>query len=172
MRIARPSPDEYPAGYEAYVAGLAGDDALPHLAAQTAEVERRLASLPDARALHRYAPGKWSVKQLLGHLVDSDRIFAYRALRFARADETPLSNFDEDLYAQTGAFDARSAADLVGEFRVVRAATVALFAGLPEEALRRKGVARGNAVSVRALAWVTAGHARHHLEVLRERYGV
>ena len=172
MRIARPSRDEYPAGYEAYVSGLAGDNAIPHLAGQTAEVERRLESLAEARALHRYAPGKWSVKQLLGHLVDSDRIFAYRALRFARADETPLSNFDEDLYAQTGSFDARSPADLVAEFRAVRAATLALFAGLPEDSLPRRGVARGNSVSVRALAWVTAGHACHHLDVLKERYGV
>jgi uncharacterized damage-inducible protein DinB len=172
MKIARPSPDEYPAGYEEYLATLAGDDAGPHLAAQTAEVRRRLAALPEARALHRYAPGKWSVKQVLGHLVDSDRIYAYRALRFARGDETPLSNFDEDLYAKTGAFDARSPADLVAEFDAVRAATAALFAGLPEEALLRRGVARGNVVSVRALAWVAVGHARHHLDVLRDRYGV
>jgi hypothetical protein len=172
MKISRPRPDEVPAGYEAYVAEVPGDDALAELVAQAAEVERRLGALPEEHAGRRYAPGKWSVKQVLGHLCDNERVYAYRALRFGRGDPTPLSNFDENLYAETGGFDARPIADVVREFRLVRAATLPLYAGFDEKALARVGVARGIPVGVRALVWVTAGHVRHHLGVLAERYGV
>jgi hypothetical protein len=159
-------------GYAGYVASVPGDDAWPALVAQGDEVERALGGLPEERALHRYAPGKWSVKEVVGHLADNERVFAYRALRFARADATPLSNFDEDLYAKTGRFDARSLRDILDELRTVRAATISLFGSFDAEALERVGVARGNPVSVRALVWVTVGHVNHHLGVLRERYGV
>jgi len=171
-RLARPTPSEYPAEYRDYVASVAEDEPWRVLETQPDEVERLVGRLPEERLLHRYAPGKWSVKEVLGHLCDSDRVFSYRALRFARADATPLHNFDEDLYAKTGKFDARPVGDLVAELRAVRAATLALYRSLDDEALSRSGVARDLRMSVRALAWVTVGHARHHLGVLRERYGL
>jgi hypothetical protein len=172
VRIERPPPAERPEGLAGYMESVAGDDAWAELSAQPAEVERRFGALTDVRAMHRYAPNKWSVKQVLGHLCDSERIYSYRALRFARGDETPLPSFDEDLYAVTGRFDARAIADVVAELRLLRTATLSLFATLDEESLARSGSARGIRVTVRGLAWVTAGHARHHLDVLRDRYGV
>ena len=171
-RIRRPARGEYPESYEDYVAAVAGEDAWPELATQLDEAERRLARLPEARVLHRYAPGKWSVKEVIGHVTDNERVFAYRALRFARGDETPLPNFDENLFARTGRFDARPMADLLAELRAVRAATVALFATFDDEALSRTGTARGVRFTVRAMVWVTVGHVRHHLDVLRDRYGI
>lgn len=171
-RIPRPTPSEHPAEYGAYLACVPGDDALAVHVAQADEVQRLLAGRSEAQALHRYAPGRWSVKQVLGHLCDQERVFAYRLLRFARSDATPLANFEEDHYARTGRFDRRPLDDLREEFRTVREATLSLLRSLDEEALLQQGVARGLAVSVRALAWVTAGHAAHHLRVLRERYGL
>lgn len=171
-RIARPLKGECDASYDAYLASVPGDDVGPVLASQAGEAERRLGSLSEERALHRYAPGKWSVKGVLGHLCDNERIFAYRALRFARGDATPLANFDENLYVPAGRFDARSMRDLLGEFATIRAATLSLFASFDEEALARRGTARGLTMSVRALAWITAGHVAHHFAVLSERYGV
>jgi hypothetical protein len=173
VRLSRPTPSEYPAAeYSELVASIREDEPWLALESQPGEVERLLGSLPEERLLYRYAPGKWSVKEVLGHLCDSDRVFSYRALRFGRDDPTPLHNFDEGLYARTGRFDARPIADLLAEFRAARAATLALFRSFDAEALTRTGVARGLRVSVRAIAWVTAGHARHHLGVLRERYGL
>ena len=172
IRIPRPSPSEYPESYEDYVASIPGDDVGPELLSQMVEADRLLGGLSEGRALYRYAAGKWSVKEVVGHLCDSERVFAYRALRFGRGDPTPLSNFDENLYAQTGRFDARSMADLLDELRVTRSATLALFGSFDEQAMQGSGVARGNRVSARALAWVTAGHMRHHFAVLRDRYGL
>ncbi len=172
IRIPRPLPDEYHDSYAGYVASIPGDDAWPELASQMAEADRLLRTLPEARALQRYAPGKWSVKEVIGHLCDNERVFAYRALRFARGDETPLANFDENLYVETGGFDRRPLTDLLDELRVIRSATLALFRTFDQEALSRSGIARGLRTSVRAMVWVTVGHMRHHFAVLRERYGI
>jgi len=171
-RIPRPAPSEFDPSYADYVAEIDGDDALAVLSSQLARTERMLGALTDARANGRYAPDKWSVKQVVGHLCDNERIYAYRALRFARGDATPLANFDENLYAQTGRFDHRAIADLLDEFRSVRAATISLFASFDPEALDRVGVARGLSMSVRALGWIALGHVEHHLGVLRARYGI
>ncbi len=122
--------------------------------------------------MHRYAPGKWSVKQVVGHLCDGERVFAYRALRFARADRTPLPGFDETLWVPEGNFDARPIDDLALEYRAVRSASIALFASLAPEALARIGVANDTPMSVRALAWTIAGHELHHRGLLIERYGL
>lgn len=172
ITIARPAADEYLEYYGRYIALVPGDDALPVLARAQAETHRLLAGLDEARALHRYAPGKWSVKEVLGHLADGERVFGYRALRFARADQTPLPGFDENTWVPAGRFDARPIAALADEFRAVRAASLALFGGLDADALVRRGSANGAAVSVRALAWIVAGHERHHVALLRERYGI
>jgi len=129
-----------------------------------------LAELPDARGDHRYAEGKWSVRQLVGHVSDAERIFTYRALRIARGDKTPLASFDENAYAETAGSDRRTLSALAEELRVVREASVALFNSLPDDAWTRTGTASEKTVSVRALAYIAAGHAQHHLKILKERY--
>lgn len=170
--IARPSAGEFAESTGAYIARVPGDDVWPVLVAQVGEVDRLLGLLPEERALHRYAPGKWSVKEIVGHLSDAERIYAYRALRFGRDDATPLPGFEENLYVPAGRFNLRPMAELLDEWRTVRAATLSLYRGFDGQALLRRGVANGNPISVRALAWVAAGHTLHHLGVLRERYGV
>ena len=137
-RIARPTPGEYAPTYAAYVAEVPGDDALrnSHLLGLP---DRLFKGLPEERALHRYAPEKWSVKTVVGHLTDSERVFAYRALRFARNDPTPLPNFDEDLYAQTGRFDRRPMSSLLDELQATRHATLTLFRSVDEEAAGPNG---------------------------------
>jgi hypothetical protein len=169
-RIARPASEEHAPYYLTYVRLVPGEDAWPALSTQQADTLVLLGRLDERQALHRYAPGKWSVKEVVGHLADAERVFAYRALRFARADETPLPGFDENRYVPAGRFDARPLDDVLGEFRAVRAATLALFASFDQAALLRRGVANQNPMSVRALAWVIAGHERHHAGLLRERY--
>jgi hypothetical protein len=172
LRIPRPQPGEHAPYHGAYVAKIAGDDAAAALATQSATLDRALRAIPEEHGTHRYAPDKWSVKELVGHLVDSERIFSYRALRFARGDATPLPGFDENAYVPAGRFDARPLDDLRGEFLLLRSATLALFRSFDAAALSREGVASGHRVTVRALAWVIAGHAGHHLDVLRDRYAL
>jgi uncharacterized damage-inducible protein DinB len=129
-----------------------------------------LSTLSEEQGDYRYAPDKWSIKEMLGHLIDAERVFAYRALRFARNDGTPLASFEQDDYVRAGGFDDRRLADLIEEFVAVRRATVWLFRQLSAEAWMRRGVASGNPVSVRALAYIIAGHELHHRRVLREKY--
>jgi uncharacterized damage-inducible protein DinB len=172
LAISRPGPDEFFEYYGKYIDLVPGDDARPVLRDQIEDTVRLLAPLDESKALHRYAPGKWSVKEVVGHLSDSERVFAYRALRMGRGDATPLPGFDEKTYVPAGRFDSRPLADIVHEFESVRAASLALFRGLDDEALLRRGTANGNTVSVRALAWILAGHELHHRGLLVERYGV
>ena len=129
-----------------------------------------LLAVPRARWTHRYAPGKWSVSEVVGHLADTERIFAYRALRFARNDATPLAGFDENQFVPPANFDARPLPDLAEELRAVRLASVALFRRLDDAALARRGTANQVEITVRALPWIIAGHERHHVAVLKERY--
>jgi hypothetical protein len=168
--IARPDATEYGPAYGAYVGRVPEGDLLALLEQQRHETQDLLASVPEGKALYRYAPGKWSIKEVAGHLMDSERVFAYRALRFARGDQTPLSGFDEKHYAAAGTFDARPLRDLAAELDSVRGATIALFRSLDAAALVRRGTANDREVSVRALAYIIAGHERHHVAILRERY--
>ena len=172
ITIAHPGTDEHVPYYSRYIDLVRGDDALPPLRAQLADTLRLFAGLGEERALHRYATGKWSVKQVVGHLSDCERVFSYRALRVGRGDATPLPGFDEQTYAVAGGFDARPLAELVDELRSVRAATIALFAGLDPEALMRHGTANDSPITPRALAWIIVGHELHHRALLRERYGL
>jgi uncharacterized damage-inducible protein DinB len=172
LAIARPAPDEFFAYYGKYVDRVPGEDALPALRDQIAETARLLTPLDEAKALHRYAPGKWSVKEVVGHLADAERVFAYRALRMGRRDATPLSGFDESAYVPAGRFDSRPLAEILREYETVRAATLALFGGMDPEALLFRGTANGKEISVRALAWIMAGHELHHRGLLVEKYGV
>ena len=166
---ARPDATEYAAYYEKYVSLVEGD-VLETLARQGAETASLLASIPEDAAGSRYEPGKWSVKELVGHVIDGERIFAYRALRFARGDQTPLEGFDQDPYVASGNFDARTLTSLAEELTHVRASTLALLRSLGPEAWARRGTASDNEVTVRALAYITAGHEAHHVRILRERY--
>jgi uncharacterized damage-inducible protein DinB len=168
--IPRPDASEYAPHYETYVTKVPDGDLLEILEGQRQETQELLAGIPEGRALHRYAPGKWSIKEVVGHVTDAERVFCYRALRFARGDQTPLSGFDEKAYAPAGKFDTRPLPDLAAELDAVRHATIALFSGLDSEALARRGLANNKEISVRALAYVIAGHERHHLGILRERY--
>jgi hypothetical protein len=147
----------------------AGDIAMV-LEQQMGDTETLLGGLGDEQGNYRYAPGKWSVKEVIGHLIDSERVFAYRALRIARNDKTPLPGFEQDDYVAAGGFDRRSLADLAREFEHVRNATLDLIRPLSKEAFDRRGVANNAEVSVRALVWIIAGHELHHKEVLRRRY--
>ncbi len=166
----RPAPEEYAPYFSRYIDLVPDGSVVETLRAQIAETRALLAGLSAGQAAYRYAPGKWSVKEVVGHLVDAERVFAYRALRFARNDATPLPGFDENAFAANAGFDARPLDDLLQELTAVRAATVALFAGLDEAALSREGTANDVRVSVRAVAWIIAGHELHHRAILRERY--
>jgi hypothetical protein len=171
IRIPKPQPEEHAEYYAKYIK-LVGDDALGALRAQSASTPRLLSGLSDAQAMHRYAPGKWSVKEVVGHLLDGERVFSYRALRIARADATPMPGFDENAWVPAAHFDRRPMPDLVADYQTVRAATVALFSSFDEEALTRVGTANDNPFSVRALAHIIAGHELHHVGLLRDRYGL
>lgn len=169
--IPKPAPGEYPA-YAAMYIDLLPDDGrlLAHLEEQARLVAAFFRALPADRLTYRYAPGKWTPKEILLHVVDDERIYACRALRFARGDETELPGFDQDPFAAASGADARSLESLLAEHAAVRASTLGLFASLPEAAWMRSGVANGARVTVRALAWHMAGHELHHLGILRERY--
>jgi len=170
--IPRPVAAEYAPYYGRYIDKVPDGDLLRTLEDQGRETQAVLARLSEAKALHRYAPGKWSVKEVIGHVTDTERVYSYRALRFARGDATALPGFDENAWVPAGSFDARSLADLAAELDAVRRATLTLFRGLDAAALARRGTASDNAVSVRAIAWIIAGHERHHVALLHERYKV
>jgi uncharacterized damage-inducible protein DinB len=172
LAIARPGADEYFEYYGKYVALLATDDAMTALQDQIADTVRVLKSADETRALHRYAPGKWSVKEVVGHVTDAERIFAYRALRIGRADTTPIEGFDENTYVPAGRFDRRPLTELVTDYEIARQGTLALFRGFDEEAMTRRGTANGKTISVRAIAWIIAGHELHHRSILVEKYGL
>src|SRR5213078_713283 len=164
---ARPGTNEYASFYETYVSKVAGNDIVAILEAQRLQMARLFAARSERDGNFRYAPNKWTVKETLGHITDSERIFAYRALRIARQDTTPLNGFEQDDYVRAGGFGERSLADLAEEFGLVRSATVALFRPLGEEAWLRRGSANKNEVTVRALAYIIAGHELHHREILQ-----
>lgn len=168
--LERPPATEYAPYQAGYVACVPDGDIFEILSRQGVEFPAFLRSLGEARSSHRYAPGKWTIKEMIGHVNDTERVLAYRALRFARGDETPLPSFEQDQYVPMGNFGARTLASLADEFAHLRAATLDLYYHLDEDALRRRGSASGFIVSVRAMAFVMAGHVAHHERILRERY--
>jgi uncharacterized damage-inducible protein DinB len=168
--IARPLADEYIPYYGKYISLVPEGDLVETLRKQIAETLSLLRTIPEERASHRYAAGKWSIKEVVGHMADVERIMAYRALRIARADATPLPGFDENAYVPAANFDARPLASLAHEFGEVRRATIAFFETVDPDAAARRGWANNNEISARALAYIIAGHERHHVGILRERY--
>ena len=170
MIVSRPGPDEYAPYYGTYVDKVPGADALAPLVAQRGSTAAALAAIPEGMASYRYAPGKWTLREVVGHLTDAERIFGYRLMRIARGDATPLASFDENSYVPEGRFERRPLKEVAAEFAVVRDGTLALLRGLDEEVLARRGVASGKPVSARALAWIIAGHEIHHMGVIDQRY--
>ena len=168
--IPRPAADEYAPFYAGYIARVPDGDLCATLAAQLADTLTLVRGIPEARGADRYAPAKWSIKEVLGHVIDTERIMSYRALRIARGDATPLPGYEQVDYVPPGEFDRRTLADLVEELAAVRQATIQLLRHLDPAALARRGTANGTPVSARALAYIIAGHERHHVAVLRARY--
>jgi hypothetical protein len=168
--IPRPAADEYAPYYGRYIVQVPNGDLCRILADQLGETLALIRSIPEARGTHRYAPGKWSIKEVLGHVCDTERIMGYRALRIARGDATPLPGFEQDDYIPAGGFDRRTLADLSDELSAVRQATLQLFRHLDPTALARRGTASGNPITPRALAYIIAGHERHHVAGLKAQY--
>ena len=168
--IAAPDASEYAPYYGKYIALVGGNDVVAALEDQPRETVSLLTGLTDEQGDYRYAADKWSIKEMLGHVVDAERVFSYRALRFARNDQTPLASFEQDDYVRAGNFSECRLADLIEEFVAVRRATVWLFRQLSAEAWMRRGIASDNPVSVRAIAYIIAGHELHHRRVLQEKY--
>ena len=167
---AKPAPEEYASDYAGYVGQVGAENVLEALARNGAETAALARGWPAEKGDYRYAEGKWSVKELIGHIIDCERVFAYRALCIARGDTTPLPGFEQDPYVANGNFAARTVANLADEFESVRRATLSLLHSLDETAWARRGVASENEITVRALAYITAGHEIHHVKILRERY--
>ena len=168
--IAAPERTEAAEYYFTYIDQVPGGDICDILRAQIPETVPLLKGISEEQSLHRYAPEKWSIRQVVSHLNDTERLFVFRALWFARGFDSPLPSFDQNIAIATAGADDRPWSSHVDEFRVVRSATVAFFQDLPADAWSRRGIASGNPFTVRALAYISAGHLAHHLKILRERY--
>jgi DinB superfamily len=168
--VSAPEPGEYAPYYERYISLVGGEDILATLDMQRRATMMLLSGRDEADGDLRYAPDKWSAKEVLGHVCDTERVFAYRALRIARADATPLEGFEQDDYVRNGGFVQRALSDLVEDFIAVRRATLSLLRNLDEAAWMRRGVANKNEVTVRAIAYIIAGHELHHRTILEEKY--
>lgn len=166
--LDRPLSGEYAPFYAGYIASVPPGDLMTLLA--TEETRATVGTLSDAEARHRYAPGKWSVKEVVGHIADTERIMSYRALRIGRGDETPLPGFEQEDYVRHTVWDDLPLATLLDDLGHVRRATLSLFRAFTPEAMLRHGTASGMPVSVRGLAGIIVGHERHHLRIIRERY--
>lgn len=168
--ITKPLPGEYAPFYQGYVEQVGEDDVLEKLVSNRKKTYDFFLSLPPEKADFAYAEGKWSIKEVLGHMIDTERVFCYRLLRFARADHHPLAGFNENFYASRANSKKRMLEDLASEFSDLRKANLYLYQNLTEEQLKRKGVASNAVVSVKALLYIIAGHELHHLNIIRERY--
>ena len=170
--MSGPEKTEYDPYYERYVALVANDDIIDTLSSQPTRLQDLFTAMPEERGEFRYAEGKWSIKELLGHLIDAERMFSYRLFRISRADETPIEGFEQDGYIENAHSNRRSLADLLEEFSLLRRANMLFLNNLTDEALMRVGTANNVKISVRALVYIMAGHIEHHLKVLRDRYSL
>ncbi|HTS65738.1 MAG TPA: DinB family protein [Candidatus Acidoferrales bacterium] len=170
LLIAKPQPGDFAPYYARYIDLVPDGDVIGTLATQIHGTVSTLQAVSEADSLKRYAEGKWSIREVVGHMIDTERIFAYRALRFARNDQTPLPGFEQDDYIGPARFDARPWAGLIAELEALRESNLAMFRGFDHDAWKRHGLASNNPMSVRAVAYTIAGHERHHMRILRERY--
>lgn len=167
--MPRPAETDYAPFYANYVAHVPEADVMAAMVGQHQDVISLLKSVPESEAGICHPPYTWTIRQVLGHLIDGERVFSYRALRFARGDETPLPSFEEQIYVRNGDFDRLALADLIEEFDAVRKATILLFHHMPDDAWTRRGIASDSPVTVNALAYIIVGHVRHHLGIVRTR---
>jgi hypothetical protein len=172
MNIQRPRDSEFAPFYAGYVSLVPEGEVLRVLEDQPGEVTRLAASVPRTRETHRYAPGKWSLREVLGHVTDGERVFGYRLFCISRGETASLPGFDEGAYVKASRFDERTLGDLARDFAAIREANLTVLRRLDDAEWDRTGTANGKTVSVRALAYIMAGHVRHHLGILRDRYGV
>lgn len=170
--MTRPLPDEYPPFFAGYIDRVREVDVVGALRAQIGVLGALAAAVSPERETYAYAAGKWTMRQVVGHLGDAERVFSYRALCFARGDRTPLPGFDENAYVDHARFNDARLSDLVEELVLLRSANLKMLGALDEGQWSATGTANGRAMSVRALAYVMTGHVRHHLMVLRDRYAV
>lgn len=168
--IGRPAPGEYAPYYDRYISLVSGSDILGTLDTQRRQMMIMLSGRNEAEGNLRYASDKWSAKEVLGHVCDTERIFAYRALRISRGDRTPIEGFEQDDYVRNGPFHIRPFAELIDDYIAVRRATLTLLRNLDEQAWMRRGIANNNEASVRAIAYTIAGHELHHRRILEEKY--
>ena len=170
--VGRPSEREHAPYYTRYIAFVPEADIMSVLEAQTQDLGSSLGTVPSAREGYSYAPGKWSIREVVGHITDTERVLGYRAFCISRGEQAPLPGCDEDAYVARSTYAQRSLSDLIEEFSLVRRANLLVFEGLELAGWEQVGTANGNPVSVRAVAFVMAGHVRHHTNILRERYAV
>ena len=170
--MSKPQPSEYDPYYEHYISLVPGDDIKAALTTQPAELNALFADMPDEKGTFAYADGKWTIKEVLSHLIDGERIFAYRILRISRGDETPIEGFEQDGYIENSNANNRSFAELLDEFDLQRRSNLLLLKNITDEGTHRLGTASGNPVSVRALAYIMAGHIQHHVSILKDQYHV
>ncbi len=168
--MKRPEANEFAEYYNTYISLIDGDGVMPVLDAQSAKLRAVFSTVPEEKGTFAYAPGKWTLKEALSHLIDGERIFSYRVLRISRGDETPIEGFEQDGYIENSNANNRSFADLLDEFDLQRKANLLMLNNLDEAASLRMGNASNSPISVRALTYIMAGHVQHHLDVLRERY--
>jgi hypothetical protein len=166
----KPEKSEYDPYYEKYISLVADEDVVPILAGQSTELQGLFTGLPEEKGAYAYADDKWTIKEVLSHLIDGERMFAYRVFRIARGDKTPIEGFEQDGYIENSHANGRSFAELLDEFNLLRRANVLFFNNLKSDDWLRIGTANKVEVSVRAIAFVMAGHIRHHINILKERY--
>jgi uncharacterized damage-inducible protein DinB len=166
----RPDKTEYAPYFERYISKVPDGDINELIFRQLTEFGSQIGTFSEELAAFRYAEGKWSVKEVVGHITDCERIFGYRALAIAREDKTPLPSFDQDAYVEKGRFDTRTMTDIAVEFTTLRQSMIRLFGSFDERAWNRRGSAGDNDVTVRAIGWILVGHMNHHREVLKDRY--
>jgi len=168
--ITPPQPEEYPEWVRTYVSKVESGDLLAFLRQQHDQHLSQVADWSEAQLNYRYAPGKWTIKEVLGHIIDTERIMAYRALRFARRDTTELPGFDQDRYVENAFTQKRDIRDILNEYSAVRRSSIELFRSFDEETLTLAGIANQKRLTVRALGYTIAGHEAHHWQVIHERY--
>ena len=170
--MTRPQDNEAASYYFPYIDLITSDEIVPSIESQLAETLEFLQGISDEQSLQTYEPGKWTIRELLNHVNDGERLFLYRAFWFARGFQDPLPSFEQNLAVQAAQANQTPWSELVEEFRNVRLATISFFKNMPDEAWSRTGIASDNSFTVRALAYIIAGHVAHHTHVLREKYGI
>ena len=168
--MQRPKKGDYAEYYEKYISEIKGSNIHKILESQLSEAIVFLKSIPEEKGEYRYTEGKWTIKEVIGHITDTERVFAYRAMCFARGEKNALPGFDQDNYVKGGKFNSKPMGDLINEFRLLRESNLVLFKSFDEEMLSLEGYVNQNRVTVTALLFIVAGHAQHHLKILKEKY--